>query len=67
LSDSWRHVGGFLGRWAPVLVVGGGMIAAGPPDGLSANAWLFAAVFTATIVGFLSRPLPMGPMVLVGS
>ncbi|MBL9161279.1 MAG: DASS family sodium-coupled anion symporter [Planctomycetaceae bacterium] len=66
MSDTWRHAGGWLGRWAPVLAVGGGMIAAGPPDGLSANGWWFAAVFSATIVGFLSRPLPMGPMVLVG-
>ena len=66
MSDAWRHVGGSLARWAPVLAVGGGMMAAGPPDGLTRNAWLFAAVFTATIVGFLSRPLPMGPMVLIG-
>ncbi|BBO32042.1 DASS family sodium-coupled anion symporter [Lacipirellula parvula] len=65
MSDSSRHLGDSLARWSPVLVVGGGMIAAGPPDGLTANAWWFASVFIATIVGFLTRPLAMGPLVLV--
>lgn len=52
-------------RWVPVVAVAGGMLSAGPPQGVTAVGWLFAAVFAATIVGFLSRPLPMGPLVLV--
>jgi DASS family divalent anion:Na+ symporter len=53
-------------RWLPVLAVAGGMLAAGPPDGLTREGWLFAAVFAGTIVGFLTRPLPMAPLVLIG-
>lgn len=51
--------------WAPVLAVGGAMLAAGAPDGVSDRGWRTAAVFAATIAGFISRPLPMGPLVLV--
>lgn len=42
------------------------MLAAGPPAGVTQTGWWFASVFSATIIGFLTRPLPMGPMVLVG-
>ena len=66
MNDASRDLLGWSARWAPVLAVGGGMIAIGPPDGLTPQAWSFAAVFTATIVGFLTRPLPMGPMVIIG-
>jgi len=52
--------------WAPVVAVAGGMLLAGAPEGLSWRGWCTAAVFAATIVSFISRPLPMGPMVLVG-
>jgi DASS family divalent anion:Na+ symporter len=51
-------------RWLPVLVVAGGMLAIGAPEGVSDRGWWTAAVFAATIVGFLTRPLPMGPLVL---
>ena len=66
MKDSPRDVAASLFPWLPVLAVGGAMYAAGPPADLSQTAWLFAAVFAATIVGFLTRPLPMGPMVLIG-
>ena len=36
------------------------------PAGMSWNGWAVLAVFTATIVSFLLRPLPMGAMVLIG-
>ncbi|WP_197525877.1 DASS family sodium-coupled anion symporter [Pseudobythopirellula maris] len=36
------------------------------PEGLSTPAWHTAAVFAATIMGFLLRPLPMGPCVMIG-
>lgn len=37
-----------------------------PPEGLTVQAWRIAAVFGATILGFLLRPLAMGPCVLLG-
>jgi DASS family divalent anion:Na+ symporter len=53
-------------RWLPVVATAGAMLAIGPPAGLSGRAWWTAAVFAATIVGFIARPLPMGAMVLAG-
>jgi DASS family divalent anion:Na+ symporter len=53
-------------RWLPVVATAALMLASGAPEGVSDRGWLFAAVFAATIVGFLSRPLAMGPLVLVG-
>lgn len=37
-----------------------------PPSGLAPEAWHVFAVFAATIVSFLLRPLPMGLCVLIG-
>ena len=51
-------------RWLPVLAVAGGLLTVGAPEGVSDRGWWTAAVFAATIVGFLTRPLPMGPLVL---
>jgi DASS family divalent anion:Na+ symporter len=68
VKDSPREEGAVIAwilRWLPVVGVAGCMIAAGPPQGVTATGWLFAAVFAATIIGFLTRPLPMGPLVLV--
>ncbi len=36
------------------------------PEGLEENAWQCFAVFTATIVALLIKPMPMGPSVLCG-
>lgn len=36
------------------------------PEGLNEPAWHVFAVFAATILGFLMKPLPMGPCVLIG-
>jgi DASS family divalent anion:Na+ symporter len=52
-------------RWLAVVATAGGMLAAGAPAGLGDRAWWTAAVFAATIVGFITRPVAMGPMVLV--
>ncbi len=52
--------------WLPVLAVAGGMLLAGPPHGVTTAGWCTAAVFAATIVSFITRPLPMAPMVLLG-
>ncbi|MCC6493778.1 MAG: DASS family sodium-coupled anion symporter [Pirellulales bacterium] len=53
-------------RWLPVVGLWGAMHLAGPPIGVTPQGWWFASVFSATIIGFLTRPLPMGPMVLSG-
>ena len=57
---------GYVGRWLPVTAVAGAMLAAGAPDGVTLRGWQTLSVFAATIVGFLFRPLAMGPLVLVG-
>lgn len=33
-----------------------------PPEGLDPKAWHLLAIFVATIVGFILKPLPMGPI-----
>lgn len=37
-----------------------------PPDGMAEPGWHLLGVFAATIASFLIKPLPMGPMVLLG-
>lgn len=37
-----------------------------PPDGVDAPAWQMFAIFVATIVGVIARPLPMGAVTVVG-
>ena len=37
----------------------------GPPEGLSLEGWRVFAVFFATILSFILRPIPMGPAVLI--
>ena len=36
-----------------------------PPTGLSLSGWRVLVVFIATIIGFILRPLPMAPLVLI--
>jgi DASS family divalent anion:Na+ symporter len=36
-----------------------------PPDGLSLSGWRILSIFIATIFGFILRPLPMAPLVLI--
>src|SRR5690606_4725896 len=48
------------------LLIGGGLWFAPVPAGLAPSAWHIFAVFAATIVSFLLRPLPMGVCVLLG-
>lgn len=48
------------------VVVGVALWFSPPPAGLSIEGWHVFAVFAATIVSFLLRPLPMGACVLIG-
>ena len=36
-----------------------------PPQGLTPSGWRIFAIFSATIMGFILRPLPMAPLVLI--
>lgn len=37
-----------------------------PPEGVTAEAWHLLAVFVATIVGIIMKPLPMGAIAMIG-
>lgn len=55
------------GLWRMLVPVGlaVGLILCGAPEGLSPEAWHLAAVFLATILAFLLRPIGMGPVVFL--
>jgi DASS family divalent anion:Na+ symporter len=62
--DSPRDVKSAVLRWLPVVFTTAAVLAVGAPEGIGPSGWWTAAVFAGTIVGFLTRPLRMGPMVL---
>ena len=53
-------------KWA--IVIGSGLaIAIAPvPSGITSDSWYLLAIFIATIVGSIVRPLPGGAIVLLG-
>lgn len=53
-------------RLAACLLVGAGLWFSPRPEGISDQGWQVLAVFSAVIVSFLLRPLPMGPATLIG-
>lgn len=56
-------------RMIPLLItVGIGIIIwfIPPPQGVTGEAWHLLAIFVATIVGIISKPLPMGAVAIVG-
>ncbi|WP_254630346.1 anion permease [Cellulomonas sp. GbtcB1] len=55
-----------LVRMAIPLVVGVVLWFVPPPEGVDAPAWHMFAIFVATIVGVIARPLPMGAVTIVG-
>jgi divalent anion:Na+ symporter, DASS family len=55
-----------LGKWAIVILSGLGLYALPTPAGISDAAWRLFAIFIATIVGTIVRPVPGGAMVLLG-
>lgn len=52
--------------WAPVLLVGASVWIVPRPAGVDPRAWQLLAIFAATIVGLVSRPLPAGAVALIG-
>jgi L-tartrate/succinate antiporter len=48
------------------LVVGAGIALAPAPDGLTANAWLYFALFTAVMLAVITEPIPIAAVGLVG-
>lgn len=53
-------------RWALILAVALGIIAYGPPTGITTEAWRLLAIFLATIVGSIVRPVPPAAVVFLG-
>jgi DASS family divalent anion:Na+ symporter len=53
-------------RWLITLACGFGIGLFPPPAGVSREAWILLAIFVATIVGSIARPVPAGAMVLLG-
>lgn len=52
--------------WAPVLLVGAAVWIVPRPAAVDPKAWHLLAIFAATIVGLISRPLPAGAVALIG-
>ncbi len=53
-------------RWAVVVAVALGIALTPPPAGVTVQSWRLLAIFAATIVGSIVRPLPGGAVVLLG-
>lgn len=49
------------------LVVGAVIWFAPPPGGVTGRAWHMLAIFLATIVGIIAKPLPMGAVTIIGT
>ena len=49
-----------------VVVVGVIMWFIPPPEGVKHEAWHLLAIFVATVVGFIAKPLPMGAVAIIG-
>lgn len=55
-----------LTRWAIVLFVGFAIAFTPVPSGITVQSWRLLAIFAATIMGSILRPVPGGAMVLIG-
>jgi len=53
-------------RWGIVLFVAGGILLIPVPDGITAQSWRLLAIFAATIMGSIVRPIPGAAVVLLG-
>src|SRR5438067_13875175 len=55
-----------LTKWAIVLVIGFGIALTPPPNGITPQSWRLLAIFAATIMGSIVRPIPGAAVVLLG-
>lgn len=53
-------------RWLIPIFVGLVIWFIPPPEGVDINAWHLLAIFVATIVGIIAKPLPMGAIAMIG-
>ncbi|MBS1788491.1 MAG: DASS family sodium-coupled anion symporter [Acidobacteria bacterium] len=53
-------------RWAITILAGVAIYLAPTPEGITQQSWRLLAIFAATIVGSIVRPVPGGAMVLIG-
>ena len=51
---------------AVIAALIGGMLLAGPPEGITVNGWRLLAIFAGTVLGLMLRPLPGGAVVMIG-
>jgi divalent anion:Na+ symporter, DASS family len=58
--------GGQLLRFAIPVIVGLIIWFSPAPEGVEAAAWHLLAIFVATIVGIIAKPLPMGAVAIIG-
>lgn len=64
-----RPIGGVqprFGRLAAVLAIGVLIWVLPHPDGIELRAWRMLAIFVATVVSIIVKPLPMGAMAILG-
>ncbi|MCI0336186.1 MAG: anion permease [Acidobacteria bacterium] len=61
-----REIRKLIFKWAVVVFSGIAVYLAPIPQGITPQAWNLLAIFVATIVGSIVRPLPAGAVVLVG-
>ncbi len=65
-STDAAHGAGAWWRWLVVVAVALVILAAPIPSGVTPKGWHLLAIFLATIVGSILRPLPAGAVVLLG-
>ena len=53
-------------RWGIVLFVAGGILLIPVPEGITKQSWRLLAIFAATIMGSIVRPIPGPAVVLLG-
>ena len=49
-----------------VVLIGTAIWFVPPPDGVKEEAWKLLAIFVATVLGFIAKPLPMGAVAIIG-
>src|SRR2546423_12618829 len=65
-SDGVRRRRGALGKWVVILLCAFAIALAPLPAGVTPQAWRLLAIFAATIVGSILRPMPSAGIVLLG-